>query len=358
MDGFAGYSSQSEIDVQDSVSTESPRDHKQKISQKDKKDARSGAELSGNSEVMSESTTTSDGDKPAGYFRPRVQRAMRSLSVHTQQLISPEQKVQRVYIHCIRHAEGMHNVKETPYEMRKKMNGPRLTFYGEKQAEALATRFKHMDKVTQIICSPMRRTIHTAYLALRPAIFEKNIPIIAYPDVREWGNTNCNTGIKMSYLLKKFVELEGKVETRLAPDGWEFNREVMKPYPEYKQTRALKVRKELWELGQVAMNGGKGVWNGIEVDGVKKGRDVHIVVVSHGAFLATLEGEDEERLHNAEYKTYEFATEEMVAANVASQFDLVETEESKMYVHGHPILGIDDRSSREMFPYLVKDELM
>ena len=152
-----------------------------------------------------------------------------------------------------------------------------------------------MDKVTHIVCSPMRRTIHTAYLAFYPAVFEKDIPIIAYPDVREWGNARCNTGIKFSSLLETFQDLEGRVETRLVPDGWEFNREVTNPYPEYKQTRALKVRKDLWELGQVVLKtkmGEKGVWNGIEVDGVEKKQDVHIVVITHGAFLATLEGLD------------------------------------------------------------------
>ncbi|PVH85673.1 phosphoglycerate mutase-like protein [Cadophora sp. DSE1049] len=329
--------SESEIDLQGSTNVGNPKDEKKKSKQKDKENETSGAEMSGESKDMSPSQTA--GDKPAVFLSPRVERVMKSLSTHTQQLISPQPKIQRVYIHCIRHAEGMHNVKEMDYEYRKKLNDPRLTYWGEKQAEALATRFKHMDKLTHIICSPMRRTIHTAYIALRPAIFEKNIPIIAYPDVREWGNTNCNTGIKMSHLLEKFEELKGRVETSLAPDGWEFNREVMTPYPEYKQTRALKVRKELWELAQVALKcekGEKGVWNGIEVIGVKKNRDVHIVVVTHGAFLATLEGLNEERFYNAEYRTYEFATKEMVAANEASQFDLVETEESKQYVHEHP----------------------
>ncbi|KAK0126621.1 hypothetical protein ONS95_008208 [Cadophora gregata] len=280
------------------------------------------------------------GDKPIGL----IKRAMRAMSLHSQQLFalntkdgSSQPKTQRVYVHCIRHAEAQHNLKDVPYEYRKKMKDPRLTVYGELQAKELANRFRHMEKVTHIICSPLQRTIHTTQLALGPAIFGKGIQIIAYPDVREWGNTNCNTGIPMSLLLKKFPGLEGKLETRLAPNGWEMNREIGTPFPEYKQTRALKVRKELWELGQVALKEEKGIWNGIEVNGVARDCDVHIVVVSHGAFLATLEGEENARLYNAEYKSYEFATEEMVVAHKSSQFELIETEESKQYIHTHPV---------------------
>lgn len=34
------------------------------------------------------------------------------------------------------------------------------------------------------------------------------------------------------------------------------------------------------------------MWNGIEVKGVKMGKDVHIVVVSHAGFLGTMQGRD------------------------------------------------------------------
>lgn len=89
--------------------------------------------------------------------------------------------------------------------------------------------------------------------------------------------------------------MEDHIETKLAPDGWEVNKEQNDQ--DHRQSRSLRVRKQLYELGQIALQGGKGMWNGIEVEGVKMGKDVHIVVVSHGGFLGTMQGRDGKFLH-------------------------------------------------------------
>ncbi|KAL2072764.1 hypothetical protein VTL71DRAFT_12107 [Oculimacula yallundae] len=227
-------------------------------------------------------------------------------------------------------SQAKHNVQSVSREYRKQIKDPGLTTKGIRQVEHLAQIFEHMDKVTYIICSPMRRTIHTAYLGFYPLIMDKNIPIIAYPGVREWGKVPTSIGVKMSELLDKFKELRCKVETRLVPDGWETS--IGDVYPEYRDEKAAEVREDLYKLGQLVLDGKDGLWNGIEVKGVEKGRDVHIVVVSHGGFLATLEGSSHQRLWNAEYRTYEFAPKEMVTAG-AGKFDLVETPESKERKH-------------------------
>ncbi|KAH9215310.1 histidine phosphatase superfamily [Leptodontidium sp. 2 PMI_412] len=198
---------------------------------------------------------------------------MQSLSVHTQPKLPPKQ---RVYVHCVRHAQAHHNLKTLSSYTRKMLPDPRLTALGIRQAMALAERFEHMDKINVVACSPLRRTVHTAYVGFRPLILDKKVPVIAYPDIKEWGNAPSSTGVNMSELMKKFPELEGKLDTRLATDGWYKNTEL--GIPDYKEVRVERVRKELWELGQV--------------NGVKKGEDVHILVVSHGAFLATLEGSE------------------------------------------------------------------
>ncbi len=94
----------------------------------------------------------------------------------------------------------------------------------------------------------------------------------------------------MSELVKSIEGLEDHIETKLAPDGWEFNKELSDQ--DHRQNRSLRVRKDLYELGVVILQGRKGIWNGIEIQGVKKGKDVHIVIVSHGGFLGTMQGKD------------------------------------------------------------------
>ncbi|KAG4443018.1 hypothetical protein IFR05_001472 [Cadophora sp. M221] len=290
----------------------------------------SGVEVPVKAKVTSPKGTKSYVSAASSIVSPYVQTAMQSLSVHTQPKLPPKQ---RVYIHCVRHAQAHHNLKTLSSYTRKMLPDPRLTALGIRQAMALAERFEHMDKINVVALSPLRRTVHTTYVGFRPLIFDKKVPVIAYPDLKEWGNAPSCTGVNMSELMKKFPKLYGKIDTTLATDGWYKNTELG-IIPDYKEVRAERVRKELWELGQILLKGRKGLWKGIEVNGVKKGQDVHILVVSHGAFLATLEGREKERLHNAEYKTYEFATEDMIA-NGVGKFDLVETAESKLYVHDH-----------------------
>ncbi|KAH7363889.1 histidine phosphatase superfamily [Rhexocercosporidium sp. MPI-PUGE-AT-0058] len=288
---------------------------------------RSGVEVLVKAKVIPSKGTKGYASAASSVISPYVQTAIQSLSLHNQQKLPPKQ---RVYVHCVRHAQAHHNLRNLSSYTRKMLPDPRLTAHGIKQAIALAARFEFMDKLNVIVCSPLRRTIHTAYVGFRPAIFDRKVLLIAYPDLKEFGNAPSCTGVRMTELMKKFGELEGKVDTRLAPDGWYKNTELN--IPNYKQVRAERVRKELYELGQIILKGGKGSWKGIEVKGVKKSQDVHILVVSHGAFLAALEGSEKERLYNAEYKTYEFATDVMIA-NGANSFDLVETAESKQYVH-------------------------
>jgi hypothetical protein len=87
----------------------------------------------------------------------------------------------------------------------------------------------------------------------------------------------------MSTLLKGMDAHELQVDTSLVPEGWEGYEE------DYPHCRASNVRTELWELGQEALKESGGAWKGFEVYG-KAGRDVEILVVSHGGFLAKVVG--------------------------------------------------------------------
>jgi hypothetical protein len=145
---------------------------------------------------------------------------------------------------------------------------------------------------------------------------------------------------------------EGYFDVGLVKDGWEVNGEDKGSVG--RRERARKVREDLWKLGQESLKE-KGKWKGRDVGrGLESSRDVEIVVVSHAAFLGTLEGTDGsyfhepldicceiasveylltcctvERLRNAQWRTYEFPTEEDIKKLKCSSYTLLETRESK-----------------------------
>lgn len=89
--------SNSEIDLEGSPDVDNSKGKEKENSQSDKQD-------------KDKSQSQSTDDKPAGFLSPRMQRVLTSVSMHTQQLISPKKSTvrQRVYIHCVRHAEVRH----------------------------------------------------------------------------------------------------------------------------------------------------------------------------------------------------------------------------------------------------------
>jgi broad specificity phosphatase PhoE len=130
-----------------------------------------------------------------------------------------------------------------------------------------------MNNITHILCSPLRRTLHTAQLGFAP-LATRNLKIIAYPNLREIGGGPTCAGSKMSVLLEELAG-EMKVDTSLVPEGWESNdSETGMDIRE----RARKVRSELWEFGQEALKYSEGKLQG----------NVEIAVVSHGGFLTWL----------------------------------------------------------------------
>lgn len=76
----------------------------------------------------------------------------------------------------------------------------------------------------------------------------------------------------------------------LVKEGWEVNGEDRGSAA--RKERVRRVREDLWKLGQESLKD-KGTWRGRDVGrGLESSRDVEIVLVSHAAFLGTLEGTD------------------------------------------------------------------
>lgn len=109
--------------------------------------------------------------------------------------------------------------------------------------------------------------------------------IVALPDLREWGNTACNTGTPRKVIEQTAEDLDLPIDLNLVPDGWEVNRERDNIKCDCcKKDRAGRVKADLCKLRRTLVVGG--VWKGITFERAEK--DVHVAIVSHGAFLYDL----------------------------------------------------------------------
>ncbi|KAK6587455.1 hypothetical protein PZA11_000745 [Diplocarpon coronariae] len=257
-----------------------------------------------------------------------------SLSMNLSQTSASRAKEPQIFVHCVRHAQAQHNTSTISYDARKMLRDPCLTSRGLNQASRLNNTFPQTSKVTHILSSPMLRTLETTWLGFKNVIIDREIKVIAIPDLREWGNGSCNTGSTMDSIFEKIPGLKNRMETSLVPDGWVINPESG-PREGHRPQRVLRIRDGLWELGRIAIEGKGEKWNGVEVRSVETGEDVHIVVVSHGGFLKALTGvTDNAMMFNAEYKTYLLNLEP--SADGVQNVTMVETEESKNRLHSDP----------------------
>jgi broad specificity phosphatase PhoE len=117
-------------------------------------------------------------------------------------------------IHCVRHAQGYHNLSIANHQL----HDPLLTPYGEEQCRNLGKTFPYNKSVELVVASPIRRTIYTALIAFETVLREKNMKIIALPELQETSDLPCDTGSSVEELLKEF---EGKpVDLSLVTAGW------------------------------------------------------------------------------------------------------------------------------------------
>ncbi|KAI4717049.1 hypothetical protein E4T48_06773 [Aureobasidium sp. EXF-10727] len=105
-----------------------------------------------------------------------------------------------VTIHCVRHAQGYHNLSV----MNHAMHDPMLTTLGEEQCKALAGNFPFMDRVDAIVASPMKRTVYTALHSFAPVIKDKRLKVVALPELQETSDLPCDTGSNVQDLESEF----------------------------------------------------------------------------------------------------------------------------------------------------------
>jgi broad specificity phosphatase PhoE len=173
--------------------------------------------------------------------------------------------VLNITLHCVRHAQGYHNLNEENH----KLHDPSLPF-GEAQCAALQKNFPYHDKVTHLVSSPLRRTLYTCLLAFTAEV-KAGKKVIALPELQETSDLPCDTGSEPEKLQEEFDSgpWKGTVDLSRVHKGWNDKSPHTKWAPEAHkiEARAREARRWLRDLG------------------MKYGGNADIVVVTHGGFL-------------------------------------------------------------------------
>jgi broad specificity phosphatase PhoE len=160
-------------------------------------------------------------------------------------------------IHCVRHAQGYHNLSVQNHSM----HDPQLTPTGEQQCRDLAKNFPYHDSVEAVVASPIKRTVYTALLAFGEDLEKKDLKVIALPELQETSDLPCDTGSDPDQLAKEF---DGKpVDLSLVKPGWNSKRMKWAPSAKAIEARAREAR----------------IW-------LSQRPEKEIVVVTHGMALA------------------------------------------------------------------------
>ena len=158
-------------------------------------------------------------------------------------------------IHCVRHAQGYHNLSVANHTMPD----PSLTPFGEDQCRQLARTFPYHDSVGLLVASPLRRTIYTALHSFTPEI-ERGLSIVALPETQETADVPCDTGTDAKVLKE---EMRGKpVDLSRVHEGWNSKTGRWAPIASALEKRAREARQ----------------W-------MKARPEKEIVLVTHGGFL-------------------------------------------------------------------------
>lgn len=118
-------------------------------------------------------------------------------------------------IHLIRHGHGYHNIE--PESISRNIHDPDLTPHGRDQCLSFQAALPPdlVDKVELVCASPMKRTLQTALLSLRPVLERRRLQVLALPDAQEVNDDPSNKGSSLEALRLAFEH-----------DGAEFQRQV------------------------------------------------------------------------------------------------------------------------------------
>ncbi len=162
-----------------------------------------------------------------------------------------------VILHCVRHAQGYHNLSK---ENEEKYHDPDLTQRGKEQCERLRDRFPHHLQIDCIIASPIRRTIQTALIGFEPAITHNKLKLLLAPRAQETSDKPSDTGSDLEKLKDEF---KGKLDERRMEEGWNTNKGEWKMDAINIEKHVVELRREIHEKAQEM---------GFE----------HVVLVAHG----------------------------------------------------------------------------
>ena len=145
-------------------------------------------------------------------------------------------------IHLVRHAEGLHNLRQDV-----NIRDAPLSKRGCDNADALGRDFiaAHSDRVGAVISSPFRRSIQTSLIAFRRILdagqYPANMGVDAKPGVwlaldpalQELGDLPCNTGSPVNELKFKYPALSQL--QRLDPNWYIKPQRNLPPAPQRQQ---------------------------------------------------------------------------------------------------------------------------
>jgi len=100
---------------------------------------------------------------------------------------------------------------------------PGLTPLGITQCQQLAKEFPYHTSLDLIVTSPLRRTVETTLIGLKPAIEHGVLPILAEPLFQETGEFPCDIGSNPEVLKKELFSNEtekGWINWEDVEEGW------------------------------------------------------------------------------------------------------------------------------------------
>jgi len=142
-------------------------------------------------------------------------------------------------VHLVRHAQGFHNLSYANHSIPD----PLLTEYGQQQCRELSEAFPDTSALDLIVASPLKRTIYTALLSFPSVIAEKQLKVVALPEIQETSDLPCDTGSEPSELAREF---DGKpVDLHLVQEGWNSKKGKWASYDDAIDARAREARQWL-----------------------------------------------------------------------------------------------------------------
>ncbi|KAI2617352.1 histidine phosphatase superfamily [Hypoxylon sp. NC1633] len=196
-------------------------------------------------------------------------------------------------IDIFRHAIANHNIHGSH------IPDPSLTECGLEQCVSLYTYYPFAGKVSRIISSPLRRTIETAILGVKPMVRD-DIKIELMPELQEVNASPSSTGSPVEDLSRCYGKV---VDLTTLGDFW-YRKGPETPFapdPEKVEARALVARRKIRDVARSAVASGN--------------PDTHIAVVTHGEFAHWLTDDfvGVSERHNSgwanlEFRSYKFIT--------------------------------------------------